>query len=381
MEFNQKVSIIAAERLPIGKVNGMLQNAQPESLYTELVVQQLKKKAISLDEIDQVYLGNVMNQGGNLARRCALAAGLSPTVSAQTIDCQCASGLTAIIDGAANILAGNAKMVLTGGVESNSNANTIFDCITGKKSQRYPMTAGPYLDQDVGVIADAQAVKYGLTRKQIDYFAYMSQRKAYTAFSKGLLTPEILAYKRLIQDECPRFNTTVEVLGQLKSAFTPAGVCTAGNSCPINDGASSVILKKYTAAEPTAGYLLGSELLGCSPEEFILGPVYATQKLLRRFNLRVEQLAAVELNEAFAVQALLCQKKLQIPAEKLNILGGALAYGHPYGATGGILVTHLLNILNRLKRPALGLVTLCVAGGLGASLLIGNAYWSEEDNA
>lgn len=379
MIFDKKVSLVDAKRLPIGKVNGILRSAAPEELYAELIANQFEKlSSVRIDDGEQVFLGNVMNLGGNLARRCMLAAGIKPSIPAQTIDCQCASGLAAVIDGAAAILAGNATIVFTGGIESNSQANLIVDRVTKIPKMRYPMTAGDFVDQDVGVLADQMAERFGLSRQEVDEFAFKSQKKASVAFSQGLLKQEIIPYHGVTQDECPRFDTNMGKLSKLKPAFTSSGICTAGNSCPINDGASSVILRKFRKNDNAAGYLLGSQLVGCQPEEFVLGPIYATRKLLQRFNLTLEQIDAVEMNEAFAVQALICQRKLKIPDEKLNVLGGALAYGHPYGATGGILITHLLNVLNRFERPAIGIVTLCVAGGLGVSMLIGNNVWSEK---
>lgn len=379
MKFENKVSIVDAKRLPVGRVNGLLQTALPEDLYSVLITEQFAElKSISLADIDQVFLGNVMNLGGNVARRCALAAGVAASAPAQTIDCQCASGLAAIINGAANILAGNAETVLAGGIESNSNANLIIDRVTKKQKFRYPMTAGDFSDEDVGLLTDKQADKFELKRTEVDEYALESQKKAHVAFSKGMLNAEMLPYMGLTRDECPRFDTNMEKLSHLKSVFTGSGICTAGNSCPINDGASSVILRKFHENEKNAGYLLGSQIVGCRPEEFILGPVFATRKLLRKYNLTVQQIEAFEVNEAFAAQALICQRKLGIPKEKLNKLGGAIAYGHPYGATGGILIAHLLNVLNRVQRPALGVATLCVAGGMGASVLVGNTYWGQK---
>ncbi|WP_311407052.1 thiolase family protein [Liquorilactobacillus uvarum] len=381
MKFKNKVSIVDAKRLPIGKVNGILRTATPEDLYATLIAKQFEKvESLKLADIEQVFLGNVMNLGGNIARRCALAAQIAPEIPAQTIDCQCASGLAAIISGADSILAGNVETVLAGGIESNSNANLIIDRVTKKQKFRYPMTAGDFPDRDVGFLTDKLAANFGLKRSEVDKYAFESQRKAYVAFSKGMLKNELIPYKGLTKDECPRFDTNMERLGQLSTVFTDSGICTAGNSCPINDGASSVILRKFRKNDEAAGYLLGSQLVGCRPEKFILGPIYATRKLLHKFNLDLEQIDAFEMNEAFAAQALICQRKLKIPKEKLNKLGGAIAYGHPYGATGGILVTHLLNVLNRLQRPALGIATLCVAGGMGASILVGNAYWGQEDD-
>ncbi|MGX4593058.1 thiolase family protein [Leuconostoc sp. JNUCC 76] len=375
-----KATIVSAKRLPIGKVNGIYANKTPEELFSQLFKKQVKViPGFSIKSIDQILVGNVTNLGGNLARRCAIASEIPLSKPAYTIDCQCASGLMAVISGVQSILSGDAKIVLAGGVESTSTANIVLDRQTNKIIKRFPMVPQGQIDLDMGIIAENMSEKYHISRVKQDEYAYKSQFKAKKADEQETINQEIVPFgfgKKLItKDQCPRFNTSIDQLAELKAAFRQNGTVTAGNSCPINDGAATVILKEYNKIDVAQGYYLDQATVGALPEEFILGPVYATKKLLNRHHLTISDIAVVELNEAFAVQGILCCEQLGISEKQLNPLGGALAYGHPYGATGAILVSRLLNSLNRIERPALGLVTLCVAGGMGMSVLIGNKYW------
>ena len=169
----------------------------------------------------------------------------------------------------------------------------------------------------------------------------------------------------------------MEALSKLTPAFTTNGTATAGNSCPINDCASSIILSSTNNPFDFQGYYLGQTTIALSPSDFLLGPIKATEKLLQKFNLKLNDIEAIELNEAFASQAILFQNYFKLDDTKLNAYGGALAFGHPYGATGGILISRLLNRLNQVQKPCLGIATLCVAGGMGISVLIGN-HWYQK---
>lgn len=378
-----KVSIVSAKRLPIGKIHGMYSEESPEELFASLVRRQLADlTAYDNKQVDQIVLGNVTNQGGNLARRCALTAGFGVEKPAYTIDSQCASGLVAIASGVQAIMSGQATMVLAGGVESTSLANQVIDRQTKNVMSRFPMVPNNQLDLDMGIVAENMSQKYHISRKQQDLYAYHSQLKAIKASGQHLETSEIYPYIKngtiYEQDQCIRKDTTLEKLGQIKPAFKAGGLVTAGNSCPINDGAAAVLLKNFEAGEDVQGYYLGHELVGVKPEEFLLGPIAATRQLLEKQSLSISEIDVVEMNEAFAVQGILCQEALGLRDEQINPLGGALAYGHPYGATGGILIARLLHSLNRIHRPALGIVTLCVAGGMGMSVLIANKHWDSK---
>lgn len=374
------VGILSARRLPIGKINGIYADDNPERLFSSLVTQQLKQlDGYELKNIDQVILGNVTNQGGNLARRLTLATDIGIETPAQTIDVQCASGLMAIASAAESIMNKNASLILAGGVESTSQSYITIDRQTNESLKRFPMTPVGHLDLDMGIVAENMSQQYHVSRREQDIYALNSHQKAKQAFEKHEIDDEIIPFsqgnKLIKRDQCPRFDTTLEKLANLKPVFKEGGVVTAGNSCPINDGAATVVLKAYHSGETMAGYYIGHAMVGLSPESFILGPIAATEKLLETYGLNMSDIAVVELNEAFAVQSILCQRTLKISDEQLNPLGGALAYGHPYGATGGIMIARLLNSLNRISSPALGIATLCVAGGMGMSMLIGNRYW------
>ncbi|MBZ5964894.1 thiolase family protein [Leuconostoc gelidum] len=376
-----RASIVSAKRLPIGKVNGIFAHQTPEVLFQSLISQQLADlPGYSKEQIDQVILGNVTNQGGNLARRCALAAGFPVETPAFTVDSQCASGLVAVASGVQTIISGQSALVLAGGIESTSLANMTINRDTNAVLRRFPMVPAGQLDLDMGIVAENMTQKYHVSREQQDAYALKSHQKAKQAFEMGLLNRECYAFKaeniKYMQDQCPRFDTNLEKLAQLKSVFSKQGSVTAGNSCPINDGAGTVLLKKFDPNDIVQGYYLDHELVGLAPDQFLLGPISATRKLLVKHRLSITDIDVIEMNEAFAVQGIICQKALDIQDDQLNPLGGALSYGHPYGATGAILIARLLNSLNQIPKPALGIVTLCVAGGMGMSMLIGNQHWT-----
>ena len=297
-----------------------------------------------------------------------------------TVDSQCASGLVAVASGVQTIISGQSALVLAGGIESTSLANMTINRDTNAVLRRFPMVPDGQLDLDMGIVAENMSQKYHVSREQQDAYALKSHQKAKQAFEMGLLNRECYAFKaeniKYMQDQCPRFDTNLEKLAQLKPAFSKQGSVTAGNSCPINDGAGTVLLKKFDPNDIVQGYYLDHELVGLAPDQFLLGPINATRKLLVKHRLSITDIDVIEMNEAFAVQGIICQKALDIQDDQLNPLGGALSYGHPYGATGAILITRLLNSLNQIPKPALGIVTLCVAGGMGMSMLIGNQHWT-----
>lgn len=385
MKFNSPVGIVAATRLPIGKINGVYQGIPPEKLYQNLITQQFAATPqIKQTAINQVILGNVTNQGGNLARRCALQAGFVSNIPAQTIDCQCGSSLAAIITAANLIKVKDASLICTGGVESTSTANIVLDAKSKQPIKRFKMVPDGFNDLDMGIIADLTAKKKKISRLAQDRYALNSHRKAIQAITSGKLQPEMFSYqsttKNISLDQTVRFDTSLEKLANLKPAFSANGTTTAGNSCPINDGAASVILAQATLPLEFQGFYLGQTTVALDPEAFLFGPIKATEKLLQKFSLQLSEITAIELNEAFAVQALLFKNHFNLTDAKLNAFGGALAFGHPYGATGGILIARLLNRLNLINRPCLGIATLCVAGGMGISLLIGNKWWKNAIN-
>ena len=379
MNFKNSVGILAANRLPIGKINGFYKNISPESLYQNLIIQQFKQnKWLKLDNIDYVILGNVTNQGGNLARRCALKAGFSSDIPAFTIDHQCGSALTALITSANYILSGDASIICTGGVENTSQANIVLDSKSHLPIKRFKMAPEPYEDFDMGVIADLSANKSNISRISQDFYALTSHKKATQAIKNQALTTEVFPYQEenfsIFRDQTVRPSTSSVALSKLSPAFTDNGTSTAGNSCPISDGVSSVILANTDAPFDFQAYYFGQVTVALEPSDFLFGPIKATENLLKKFKLKITDIEAVELNEAFASQAILFQNHFKLDDTKLNAYGGALAFGHPYGATGGILISRLLNRLNKIEHPCLGIATLCIAGGMGISVLMGNKW-------
>lgn len=376
-----KVGIIAAHRLPIGKFGGYYREVSPEVLYQQLIKQQFSQiDKLKQTDVDQVILGNVMNQGGNLARRAALQAGFSPEVPALTLDCQCGSGLSAVVMAANQIQSKEASIVCSGGLESPSMAHTVIDHESQEVIKRFKMAPDGFADLDMGVVADLTAKNFSISRHEQDVYALTSHHKAVDAIVSGKLSDELLSFEQdqlIDQDQTVRFNSSLAALAKLKPAFSVSGTSTAGNSCPISDGASSIILGDLALPYAFQGYYVGQATIGVNPEDFLFGPIKATEKLLTQFELTLSDIDAFELNEAFAVQSLLFQKHFQLSDDQLNAYGGALAYGHPFGATGGILISRLLNRLNQVKKPALGIATLCIAGGMGCSILIANKWWDK----
>lgn len=374
-----KVGIITANRLPIGKFGGYYRDVPPEILYQQLIQKQFsQQEQLTQTAVDEVILGNVMNQGGNLARRAALQAGFPTEIPALTLDRQCGSGLAAVVMAANEIQAKEARIVCSGGIESTSTAHTVLDYETQQVIKRFKMAPDGFMDLDMGVVADLTAKKERITRAEQDVYALKSHQKAVKAIETGKLADELIPFHQdsiIAQDQTVRFRSSLSALSKLTPAFTETGSNTAGNSCPISDGASSVILGDLTLAFEFQGYYLGQKTVGVNPEDFLYGPIAATQQLLDKFQLSIDDIDAFELNEAFAVQALLFQKHFKLSDDQLNAYGGALAFGHPFGATGGILVARLLNRLNHMQRPALGIATLCIAGGMGMSVLIANRWW------
>ena len=387
--MSSKVYIVEAARLPIGKYGGMYSDVGPEELGGFLMKTMLDKHPGLNEHIDEVIVGNVIGGGGNVARRVALKAGLPVETPAVTVDRQCASGLEAIAIGHMKIMSGFGEIMICGGVESSSRApwqierpKSLYGMQPPQILTRQPLSSAEYGDPDMGAAAEELADKYGITRQQQDEFALQSQLKYQASKRAGVFHSEITPFRindelLLSEDECPRSRSSLESLNRLKPVFKANGTITAGNCCPVNDGASFTILASEHACRlyhltPIA-QVVDAVAVGVDPNDFGLGPVPAVEKLLVRQQLTLEDINVIELNEAFAVQALACIKLGNFPIEKINPSGGATAFGHPYGATGAILVTRLLTELNRNESNRCGIVTMCVGGGQGAAILIRKA--------
>jgi acetyl-CoA acyltransferase len=384
------VFIAAAVRTAVGKApRGMLATTRPDDLAA-IAIKGVLDRVPGLDplEIEDVILGCAMpeaEQGTNVARIASLRAGLPVEVSAMTINRFCSSGLQAIALAADSIRSGRAQVALGGGTESMSMIPG-----TGNKLSANPWLIEHYPDSylSMGLTAENVAKKYGITREQADAFALSSHQKALAAIATGKFEEEIVPVtvtnttatenparpdmktSAFTTDEGPRADTSSEALAKLKAAFHSNGIVTAGNSSQTSDGAAAALVISEDRArelgiQPIARFL-GFATAGCPPEIMGIGPVHAIPKALKLAGLTLDQIDLIELNEAFAAQALAVIQQAGLDPAKVNVNGGAIALGHPLGCTGAKLTA---TILHELKRRNLryGLVTMCVGGGMGAA--------------
>lgn len=395
----KEVVIIDAVRTPFGRYKGALKAIRPDDLGA-IVIKALVERnpEINPHEIEEVIMGNA-NQAGednrNVARMSALLAGLPIEVAATTINRLCGSGLDAVNYAARAIIAGEGDIFIAGGTESMTRAPFVMakpnDDFPRGNMEMYDTTIGwrftnPKLKEMFGVdsmpeTAENVAKKYGITREAQDQFAYDSQQKAAFAIENHYLADEIIpvVYKdrkgntiTVDQDEHPRPDTSLEKLTKLKPIF-PNGTVTAGNASGVNDGAAALLLMSAEKAkqlniEPLAKYVI-SAVSGVEPSCMGIGPIESTKKALQRAKLTVSHLDLVELNEAFASQSLACIQELGLDQSRVNVNGGAIAYGHPLGASGARILTTLIYEMNR-RDAKFGLATMCVGVGQGISTII-----------
>lgn len=383
--------ILDGLRTPIGRYGGVLADQRPDDLVATTLKAVVERSGIDPSDIDEVILGSA-NQAGednrNVARMAVLLAGLPESVPGFTVNRLCASGLTAITTARQMIAAGDADVVVAGGVESMTRAPWVTE-----KPQRPWAKPGKSWDTSIGwrftnpafgedttlsmpQTAERVAEKWKLGREELDAFAYASHQKALAAQEAGKFDPEILPIGDVSADEGPRADTTVEKLAKLRAIHGPGGVITAGNSSSLNDGAAVTILVSERYAEkhglsPRARVVTGASA-GVAPEIMGIGPVPATRKALDRVGWSVDQLDAVELNEAFASQSLACMSDLGLDPETVNGFGGAIALGHPLGCSGARITLTLLNRLEQADAKR-GLATMCVGVGQGSALLLERA--------
>lgn len=385
--------IIDCLRTPVGKAHtGRLSPYRPEDLAA-VVIEALCARYPEMrpEEIDEVILGSALvdvESGGNVARLAVLRAGLPDIVPAFTVNRLCASGLEAIVLAADRIAAGRAQLILAGGAESMS-------FIPLARWQRNPnprlLERRPEVYLSMGLAAEHLQERYRVSRQEQDEFALESHRKAVQAQEAGRFDDEIIPvkvpiteiidgrphtrYSIVIRDELPRADTSMEALSQLPPAFKTGGTVTAGNASPLSDGAAVALIASRRKAEELGwrprARLVAYAVAGVPPELMGIGPVVAVPKALAWADLRLEDMDLIELNEAFAVQALVVARQLKLPMDRVNVNGGAIALGHPLGATGARLVATLLYELAR-RRGRYGLVTLCVGGGQGVAAIFEN---------
>lgn len=355
--------IVQAKRTPIGKKDGLFKDVNPEELAAPL----LGNLASGLSShIEEVILGNVVGPGGNIARFSALEAGLPLSIPGMTIDRQCSAGLEAIRTACLFIRAGAGSCYIAGGVESPSTS------LFPKRAQFSPKTIG---DPDMIVGAENVARKYALTKEVQDAYALKSYERSWNAFEKGFYKEEIIAVNEVTTDEVFDRKRPMERLLKRAKPLVDVdnGTVTAANSCGIQDGAAAVVVMDEELAKELGlkGVLrfVDSEVVGIHPNYPGLSPVPAIEKILSRNELTVEDIDLFEINEAFASKIVACTEALNIPYEKMNVSGGALTTGHPYGASGAILVTRLFYEVQRRKGIRYVIAAIGSAGGVGLAVL------------
>ena len=385
------IVIISATRTAIGKFGGQFASISAVELGTAAAKSAIEKGKVDPSLIDTVIFGQVLQAGigQNPARQVALNSGLPHTSTALTVNEVCGSGLKSILLAAQAIRLGDAKIVLAGGMENMSLAPHLLPNRFATKNGNYTMIDALFHDgltdafsnEAMGITAENLVEKYGFTRQQLDEFAAQSQQKAYQAQQNGAfdkeITPIEITNKKTKQvvaidkDEFIRPETTVESLSSLRPAFKTDGVVTAGNSSGINDGAAALILTTREVANtlnlPILATLTGYAEAGVDPSIMGIGPVPAIEKLIQRTHIPLDRVDLFELNEAFAAQSLAVIKDLKINPEKVNVHGGAIALGHPIGASGARIVVTLIHALQQ-RQLQTGIASLCVGGGMGVAL-------------
>ena len=385
------IVIISATRTAIGKFGGQFSSISAIELGTAAAKSAIEKGKVDPTLIDTVIFGQVLQAGlgQNPARQVALNSGLPYTSTALTVNEVCGSGLKSILLAAQAIRLGDAKIVLAGGMENMSLAPHLLQNRFATKNGNCTMIDALFHDgltdafsnEAMGITAENLVEKYGFTRQQLDEFAAQSQQKAYQAQQNGAfdkeITPIEITNKKTKQmltidkDESIRPKTTVESLSSLRPAFKKDGIVTAGNSSGINDGAAALILTTREVANtlnlPILATLTGYAEAGVDPSIMGIGPVPAIEKLIQRTHIPLDRVDLFELNEAFAAQSLAVIKDLKINPEKVNVHGGAIALGHPIGASGARIVVTLIHALQQ-RQLQTGIASLCVGGGMGVAL-------------
>ena len=392
----EKVVIVSACRTAIGKFGGTLANTSAADLGALVIKEAVARAGIKPEAVDQVYIGCVIQAGlgQNVARQCSIKAGLPIETPAVTLNVVCGSGLECVNNAARMIEAGDADIVVAGGTENMDMAP--FAMMKGRYGYRmgYPMGKSELVDTMVndalwdvynnvhmGITAENICDKWGITREELDEFSVASQTKACEAIANGSfkdeIVPVVIKNKKgdiiFDTDEGPRAGTNMEGLAKLKPAFKPDGRVTAGNASAINDGAAAVVLMSESKAKelgitPMATWIAGA-LAGVDPAIMGIGPVAATKKVLAKTGMKIEDFDLIEANEAFAAQSVAVARELNFDMSKVNVNGGAIALGHPVGASGcRILVTLLYAMKHRGAKK--GLATLCIGGGMGCACVV-----------
>ncbi len=397
----KEVVIVDAVRTPIGRYKGALKSIRPDDLGAVVIKALIERNPnVPVEEIEEVVLGNA-NQAGednrNVARMSALLAGLPIQVAGTTVNRLCGSGLDAVMYAARAIAVGEGDIFIAGGTESMTRAPLVM----AKPEIDYPRGSMELQDTTIGwrftnkklkelygadsmpQTAENVAKRFNVSRSAQDQFAFESQQKAKRAMDENRFADEIVPVifkdrkgNEIVvdRDEHPRPETTLETLGKLKSIF-PEGTVTAGNASGVNDGAAALLIMsadkaKELGLKPLVKYVVGATA-GLEPEIMGLGPIFASRKALQRANLTVDDMGLVELNEAFASQSLECIRQLELNKEKVNVNGGAIAFGHPLGASGARILTTLIYEMKK-RKVQYGLATMCIGVGQGISTIVEN---------
>jgi len=381
--------ILSAVRTPVGRYGGGLSGARPDDLAALAVGAAVERAGVPAEQIEDVWLG-CANQAGednrNVARMAVLLAGLPESIAGVTVNRLCASGLSAIVGAAHAVIAGDGDLFVAGGVESMSRAplvtakpdkgwprgdRVMYDTTLGwrfpnpKMQEQFPL-------ETMGETGENVADRWSVSREDQDAFALRSQQRWAAAAEEGRFDDELVPVGDVARDEHPRPDTSAEKLGTLSPAFRKGGSVTAGNSSGLNDGAAALVVaseeKAHALGVEPMGRFVGSAVAGVDPRVMGIGPVPAVRKLLERAGVTVDELALVELNEAFASQSLAVVRELGIDEDRLNVNGGAIAIGHPLGMSGARLTVTLLHELRR-RGGGYGVATMCVGVGQGQAAL------------
>ena len=386
-----QAAILSTARTPIGKAyRGTFNDTDAPTLASFSIKASIDKAGLDPSEIEDVILGTAVQQGSqgyNIGRLSAVSSGLPINVPGMSVDRQCASGLMAIAIGAKQIACKEMDVVVGGGVESISLVQNEFSN-KYKSQDKLLMKNNPDIYMNMIDTAEVVAKRYNISRDKQDEYALQSQKRTANAQNKGFFNEEIIPVKTLkllknaennqisyeeveiTKDECNRPSTDIEGLRNLKPVMGENSFITAGNASQLSDGSSSSVLMSLKLAEKRnlnpIGICHGVAVAGCEPDEMGIGPVYAIPKLLKQNNLKMDDIGLWELNEAFAVQVIYCRDKLGIPNENLNVNGGSISIGHPYGMSGARLVGHAL-MEGKRRKVKYAVVTMCIGGGQGAA--------------
>ena len=391
--MNKKIVIAGSCRTAIGKMSGMLSTVPVAKLGEVVIREAVRRAGIQPADVDMVYMGCILQaaQGQNVARQAAVNAGIPIESPAVTINVVCGSGLEAVNMAARMVLLGEADVVVAGGMENMSASAYALPLARAG----YRLGDGKLVDTMVndgltdafsqlhmGITAENVAEQWHLTRQELDEFSALSQQKAAKAQAEGKFKDEIVPVQirikrdviEFVEDEGIRADATAEGLAKLKPAFKPDGIVTAGNASTINDGAAAVVVMSEEKARelgvtPEAVWL-GSALEGVDPSIMGIGPVAATRKLMEKLGKIISDFDVIEGNEAFAAQSIAVLRDLGMDPDKVNVNGGAIALGHPIGASGCRILVSLIHEMKRQESAKLGLATLCIGGGMGCATAI-----------